>query len=284
MTEMVMEQKEQAVAVSAFAKRNANKERIAREEEELQQLTSGTERKEESEGEPENAEERSFKKRYGDLRRYSQEQQTALQKQIDELKGQLKQTTEQQIKFPKTEEELDAWSRTYPDVAKIVETIAMKKAKEQAALLEERFRSLDEKEKMTAREKAEVELMTIHPDFAVIRDSDEFHNWVEEQPKWVQQALYENDTDSKAAARAIDLYKHDKGISKAKKTDNYKEAARSVGTRTAKSAPVNDAPAGTFYESQVARMSTREYEAKQEDIAKAIKSNKFVYDLSGSAR
>lgn len=283
MTEMVMEQKEQAVAVSAFAKRNANKERIEKEEEELKQLAEGRS-KEEDTAEPESAEERSFKKRYGDLRRYSQEQQLALQKQIDELKGQLKQTTEQQIKFPKTEEELDAWSRTYPDVAKIVETIAMKKAKEQAAVLEERFRSLDEKEKLTARERAEVELMNMHPDFASIRDSDDFHNWVEEQPKWVQQALYENDTDSKAAARAIDLYKHDKGISKAKRTESYKDAARSVGTRTAKSAPVGDVPAGTFYESQVARMSTREYEAKQEDIAKAIKSNKFVYDLSGSAR
>ena len=43
------------------------------------------------------------------------------------------------------------------------------------------------------RDKAEVELMTAHPDFADIRDSDEFHEWAEEQPKWIQDALYEND-------------------------------------------------------------------------------------------
>ena len=28
-----------------------------------------------------------------------------------------------------------------------------------------------------------------------LRDSDQFHNWVEEQPKWVQNALYENTDD-----------------------------------------------------------------------------------------
>ena len=28
--------------------------------------------------------------------------------------------------------------------------------------------------------------MKIHPDFDTIRDSDDFHNWAEEQPQWVQ--------------------------------------------------------------------------------------------------
>ena len=49
-----------------------------------------------------------------------------------------------------------------------------------------------------------------------IRDSDEFHEWAEEQPKWVQDALYENDNDARSAARAIDLYKADMGIGKEK--------------------------------------------------------------------
>ena len=37
------------------------------------------------------------------------------------------------------------------------------------------------------------------------------------QPKWVQQALYENDNDAKSAARAIDLYKSDMGLTKSGK-------------------------------------------------------------------
>jgi len=230
MTEVVLEQKQQAAAISPFGKRNTNRERIEREEEELKQLAeANTEKPAPAEDNSEDdsnlsAEEKSFKKRYGDLRRHSQQQQHNLQKQIDELKGQLQQSTEKQIKLPKSEEELAEWARAYPDIAKIVETIAIKKAKEQTQEIDNRFKQLDEREQQSAREKAEADLMKAHPDFNDIRDSDEFHNWVDEQPKWVQDALYENDSDARAASRAIDLYKADKGI----KTKQSSSSARFV--------------------------------------------------------
>lgn len=273
--------------VSAFGKRNANTDRIAKEEAELAEMLRGGDPvviKEASEAEPESAEERSFKKRYGDLRRYSQEQQATLQKQVDALLVQLQQSTAQQIKMPKTEDELTAWAEAYPDVAKIVETIAMKKAKEQSSALEDRFKALDEREKLTAREKAEAQLMKLHPDFDTIRDSDEFHDWVNDQPKWVQSSLYDNDTDSVAAARAIDLYKSDKGIRSSKKDTNYSDAAKSIGTRSSKSVPTGDDQSGSFTESQVAKMTIHQYEANQEAINKARQTGKFVYDISGNAR
>ena len=273
--------------VSSFGKRNANTDRIAKEEAELAEMLRGGDPvviKETSEAEPESAEERSFKKRYGDLRRYSQEQQATLQKQVDSLLAQLQQSTAQQIKMPKTEDELTAWAEAYPDVAKIVETIAMKKAKEQSSALEDRFKALDEREKLTAREKAEAQLMKLHPDFDTIRDSDEFHDWVDEQPKWVQASLYENDTDSVAAARAIDLYKSDKGIRSSKKDTNYSDAAKSIGTRSAKSAPTGDDQSGAFSESQVAKMTIHQYEANLDAINKQRQTGKFVYDISGNAR
>jgi hypothetical protein len=206
-----------------------------------------------------------------------------LQKQIDELRSQLQQSTEKQISLPKSEEELAEWAKTYPDVAKIVETIAIKKAKEQTQALDERFKQLDEREHKTSKDKAEAELMRLHPDFDAIRDDDDFHNWVEEQPKWIQDALYDNESDAKAAARAIDLYKADKGI-KVKKSTADKGAAESVNTRSSRSAPTGEITDGVFYESQVSKMSTFEYEKNQEAIAKALQSGKFVYDISGSAR
>lgn len=286
-TEVVLDQKQEVKAFSPFGKRNSTEERIKEEEQELKELQEANKPSDEEStdtgAEPESAEEKSFKKRYGDLRRHSQQQQTQLQSQIDALKAQLEQSTTKQIKFPKTEDELNEWAAQYPDVAKIVETIAMKKAKEQAKEIEDRFRQLDEREQQTAKERAEAELMRLHPDFDSIRDDDAFHDWVEDQPKWVQQALYENDSDARAAARAIDLYKADKGI-KTKKESSSKDAAQSVGTRGARSTPASEDLNGTFYESQVSKMSSHEYEANQEAIAKAIKSGKFVYDLSGSAR
>ena len=288
MTEAVINQNQQAQAFSPFGKRNANKDRIEQEEAELKRLAedkNNPPQDQQDSGDDSNlsGEEKSFKKRYGDLRRHSQQQQTVLQKQIDELRSQLQNSTEKQIKLPKSEEELNEWAKTYPDVAKIVETIAIKKAKEQTQALDERFKQLDEREHQTSKDKAEAELMRLHPDFDVIRDDDDFHNWVEEQPKWVQDALYDNDSDARAAARAIDLYKADKGI-KTKKASSDKGAAESVNTRGSRSAPTGESKDGVFYESQVNKMSTFEYEKNQEAIAKALQSGKFVYDISGSAR
>jgi len=286
MSEMVMEQQSQKTAVVPFGKRNANRERIEREEAELKQLSNENKSSNEDSGDDSNlsAEEKSFKKRYGDLRRHSQQQALSLQKQIDELKQQLTQSTEQQIKLPTSEAELANWARTYPDVAKIVETIAIKKAKEQTAALDERFKALDERDKLTAREKAELELLKLHPDFDTIRDTDDFHNWADEQPKWVQDALYENDTDARSAARAIDLYKVDRNIGKTKSKKEDTSAAQGIRTRSERSAPISQDTDGVIYESQVDKMTSLQYEKNLEAIQKAMQAGKFVYDMTGGAR
>jgi hypothetical protein len=289
MTEVVLEQKSQVAAVSSFGKRNANTERIEHEEAELKKLIDANNNPEDKKIEDADdsnlsAEEKTFKKRYGDLRRHSQQQQTQLQSQIDELRNQLTQSTEKQIKLPKSEDELNAWAAQYPDVAKIVETIALKKIREENQEFKDRMKTLDEREMQTARDKAEAELLKMHPDFDKIRDTDAFHDWVEEQPKWVQNALYENDTDAKAAARAIDLYKSDMGKSNKPVTTYDRDVAQSVGTRRGASSPANANEVGVIYESAVNKMTSQQYEKNQDAIQKAIQSGKFVYDLSGSAR
>ena len=278
------------VKTAGFMKRNANKERIEQEEKEIEELMQSRSATDDEEGdsvddgpEPENAEERTFKKRYGDLRRHAQKKEQDLQKQIDELRTQLEASTRKEIKYPKSEDELTQWMQKYPDVAKIVETIAMKKAKEQASEFETKFKQIDDMKAEAMREKAEAELMRLHPDFNDIRYSDEFHDWVEEQPKWVQDALYDNDNDAVSAARAIDLYKSDKGI-KTKKSSSSKEAAKSIGTRSERSSPDADDAKSYIRESQVQRMYSQEYEKRADEIAEAIRTDKFIYDVSGSAR
>jgi len=283
------QQEVQQVKVAGFIKRSANHERIKEEEEELKQLMENNpqDNNPDNEPEPDSAEERSFKKRYGDLRRHSQKQQVELQKQIDDLKAQLETTAKQGINLPKTEEELDAWANEYPDVARIVETIAIKKAREQSQELETRLQKINAMAEETAKEKAEAELMRLHPDFAKIRDQDEFHEWVEKQPRWVQSALYDNESDAVSAARAIDLYKADKGITAKRSRQSDKDdsiaAARTVRA-TNKARVEFESEDGLFYESQVDKMSSREYEKNQEAIIAAIRAGKFVYDKTGHAR
>lgn len=291
-TEMT-EKVEQVKVASGFAKRNANKKRIEDEEAELEELLKSNEKTEEQSEtteeqddgpEPESAEERTFKKRYGDLRRHAQKKEQELQDQINELRIQLEASTKKEIQYPKSEDELTEWMEKYPDVAQIVETIAMKKAHEQASEFESKFKQIDEMKHEAQREKAEAELMRLHPDFEQIRDTDEFHNWVEEQPKWVQDALYDNDADAVSAARAIDLYKADMGLTDKKKSTKNKDAAKAVGTRSERSSPEGDETKSYIKESDVARMSAAQYEKASEEIAEAIRSGRFIYDMSGSAR
>lgn len=270
---------EQVKVAPFMKKRDTNAERIKETEEELAKL----ETPEVVEEVPENKEEATFKKRYGDLRRHSQQKETQLQKQIDELRTQLESVTKKEIKLPKSDEEVEEWCQAYPDVAKIVETIAIKKAKEMTGALEGRIKKVDELEATTRAEKAEVELMRLHPDFNEIRDTDEFHDWVEQQPKWIQDALYDNDNDARAAARAIDLYKADQGLNKKKATDTSRDAAKNVNTRGGRNQPATT-DTDVIRESDVKRMSDREYEANEDKIMQAMRSGKFVYDVSGNAR
>ena len=309
-TEMTEDKPVQKV-MSGFGKRNANQAKIEQEEKELQELLSKRNKApEETEeeavesvdaeyaedvveevkveaedtAEPESAEERTFKKRYGDLRRHAQKKEQEFQKQIDELKTQLEASTKKEIKYPSSESEMSAWMEKYPDIAKIVETIAMKKAKEQADEFESKFKQIDDMKLEAQREKAEAELMRLHPDFDDIRDSDEFHEWVELQPKWIQDALYDNDSDATSAARAIDLYKADKDIVTKKKSNSNKDAASAVPTKGERNSPEADSNKKTVRESDVMRMSADEYEKNADVIAEAIRNNRFVYDVSGSAR
>ena len=273
-------------------KRSTHEDRIKKDEQELEKLKKQvtgeteetvTEEKAEDEEEPKNAEEKTFKKRYGDLRRHSQEKEREFQKQLDDLKGQLEKATKKEMKLPKSDEDIEAWTKEYPDVAKIVETIAIKKAREQSAELEDRIKRIDEMNESATKERAEVELLKIHPDFEDIRDSDDFHNWAEEQPKWVQDALYENDDDARSAARAIDLYKSDRSISKKGTSNSGKEAAKAVNTKSKVNTP-SDNKNGVIKESDVQRMSADDYEKNSDMIMEAIRSGNFLYDISGSAR
>ena len=225
-------------------------------------------------------EEKSFKKRYGDLRRHMQEKEKEWNKRLETLE---KRSAKDSIIPPKSDEDIEKWAKEYPDVAGIVERIASEKAKEMFSKAESRLQELDEAHTEALRMKAENVIRKTHDDFDDLRQSEEFHNWAEEQPKWVKDALYENMDDPGSVIRVIDLYKIDNGMTPAAKKETKKAAASTVtkGTRTSIDAK---GVSGQIKESDVAKMSTKEFEDRQDEITEAMKSGKFVYDVSGAAR
>ena len=252
------------------------------------QAESNTQQKEKPKAEAQeddddlSAEEKTFKQRYGDIRRHMQDKEKEFADKIAKLEKQLDAATKNELVLPKSEEEIEAWAKKYPDVAGIIEAIASKEADKKASGLDARLAEIEELRSTARREKAEAELAHMHPDFNSIREDDAFHDWASEQPKWVQDALYENTDDAKSVARVIDLYKADKGITTKKSNVADKEAASSIKSK--RSAPPEADDSSTYIrESQVAKMSIKEYEKRQEEILNAQRSGKFIYDVTKRA-
>ena len=216
---------------------------------------------------PANAEDRVFKKRYDDLKRHYDSTIQKHKEELSSLRAQLESST-QQFTPPKSKEELESWKREYPDVYDMVETIAMTKADARAKDVEEKYQNLQKQQEQIAREKAEVELLKVHPDFNDLRQKDDFHEWAQLQDPTIQTWLYENTSNSKLAARAIDLYKMDRGIStlsKKEEKDVKKEAAKAI-SKTRKSTESEIPKKKVWTVSEISRMKPHEFEKHEKDI------------------
>jgi len=216
---------------------------------------------------PAKAEDRVFKKRYDDLKKHYD---STIQKHKDELQSlrtQLESSTTQFVP-PKSKDELEAWRKEYPDVYDMVETIAINKATTRTADLENKYKDLQLQQEQIAKEKAEVELLKLHPDFNDIRANDDFHAWAEQQDPTIQGWLYENTSNSKLAARAIDLYKMDRGLSKLTKKeekDVKKEAAKAI-SKTKKSTESDIPKKKIWTTSEIASLKPHQFEKFEKDI------------------
>lgn len=270
---------EQAVhEKSNVAVMNYKASRVEEEEKEIKELEAqriGVTEEEKVELAPE---EETFKKRYGDLRRHMQSKDSQYTEEVARLKEQLDSVTKKQVKLPKSDEELDDWAQKYPDVAKIVETIATKKVTEARKEVDEKLAYVDQMQKKIKTDKAEQELSTLHPDYAELRNDKDFHDWVGIQPKWIQQALYDNETDFLAASKAIDLYKME---SAPKPT--AKDAAKNVSRPRRSEEPVIESKS-KWSETKVKKLRPDEYEKFEDDIMDSIRKGQFDYDISGAAR
>ena len=266
---------------------NRNRRRIEEDEKELEELQGTKEEvaeEETSDTEDEektlSREEKSFKKRYGDLRRHMSEKETEWKEKFENLEGRMNDSS---IRPPKSEEDVQAWIDKYPDVATIVETIASKKAESMFSKAEKRLQEIDDANYESTRLSYESKIRKTHEDFDDLKNSDEFHDWADEQPKWVQDALYENPDDPASVIRVIDLYKSDKGLTKVAKKAKSKEAASVVSKRSKTSIDATESES-MIKESDVAKMSDKDFENNQEEITKAMRTGKFIYDISGNAR
>jgi len=225
---------------------------------------------------PENAEERVFKKRYDDLKRHYDSTLGKHKDEVRTLRTQLEQSTKQFVP-PKSKDELESWRKEYPDVYEMVETIAMNKADSRAKEMETKYQNLQVQQEQIAKEKAEVELLKMHPDFKDLRSKEDFHQWAAKQDPVIQDWLYENTSNALLTGRALDLYKMDRGLgkySKKEQNDAKKEAAKAISKT--KKAEASDAPIKKVWSNaEISKMSVNEYEKYEEEIDRAVREGRI---------
>ena len=213
---------------------------------------------------PVNAEDKVFKKRYDDLKRHYDSTISKHKNEVSQLKSQLENT---EIVPPKTKEELETWKLKYPDVYDIMKSVAITESKEQAKSVENKLQTLQQAQIEVSKKESELELLKLHPDFKEIRATDEFHEWAKNQDQTIQSWLYDNTSNATLCARAIDLYKMDKGFPAYKKSnkDVKKEAAKAI-TATKKDTGKNIGEKKIWSVEEIAKMKPYEFAKNEKEI------------------
>jgi hypothetical protein len=257
-----------------------NKYRRDLDDKDTDTATEQQDTQEEKEATPEErpvtAEEKAFKKRYDDLKRHYDKTLSNHKNEVTKLKTQIEQSTNKLLP-PKDPNELEAWRSKYPEVYDVIQSVALNQADERAKKLEEKFQFLQGQQSQIAKEKAEVELLKRHPDFAEIRATDAFHEWAQKQDATIQGWLYDNPDNAELAARAIDLYKMDSGIttkSSTKAETKKKDAAKAV-TTTKKGNQISVTEKKIWTVDEISKLKPHEFDKHEKEIMQARREGRI---------
>tara|TARA_R110000823_G_scaffold74077_1_gene170099 strand:- start:2492 stop:3349 length:858 start_codon:yes stop_codon:yes gene_type:complete len=215
----------------------------------------------------------NYKKRYDDLkRRYDQKLGEFRQKEMG-FEARL-QSSQPQYEAPKSQEEIQEFRNTNPDLYDTVETVAHSIAANQLDSLQPRLSALEQREHEIAMREAEQSVRDSHPDYDDLRGDPDFHAWAEEQPEQIQDWVYRNPDNVALASKAIDLYKMEsgKGQNSPKRRSNSRQeskqsAADMVSTKTTN---VESPQQRIWTETEISKMSLDQFDKHEEDIRLAI--------------
>ena len=215
----------------------------------------------------------NYKKRYDDLkRRYDQKLGEFRQKEMG-FEARL-QSSQPQYEAPKSQEEIQEFRNTNPDLYDTVETVAHSIAANQLDSLQPRLSALEQREHEIAMREAEQSVRDSHPDYDDLRGDPDFHAWAEEQPEQIQDWVYRNPDNVALASKAIDLYKMEsgKGQNSPKRRSNSRQeskqsAADMVSTKTTNVEPQQKR---IWTETEISKMSLDQFDKHEEDIRLAI--------------
>ena len=221
----------------------------------------------------------NYKKRYDDLKKHYDAKLNEFSTREQELINEAT-ASRPESQAPKTVEELEDFKAKYPDVYDVVETVSHLQSDARTKDLESQVQAMREREAAALRKEAETELYNKHPDFAEIRDSDDFHDWAASQPEDIQAWVYNNPNNVGLASRAIDLFKQDMGLASNKKKQTRKKSNRSSSSKAADMVSTKtttiDATAEPkiWTQEEIAALPMDEFDRLESEIDKALEEGR----------
>jgi len=222
-----------------------------------------------------------YKKRYDDLKRHYDEKVGEFKTEVETLRKTMTQHAQEMprgVTPPKTAEELEEFKERYPDVFEVVQTVSSLQTESQVAQLREELGSIKEREQELEKQKAFEELLRLQPDFDDIKKDEKFLSWLEEQPTSISDGIYKNNKDARWAARVVDLYKADIGLTTKKKTKSpsaadavTKTPARQVNTEATGDKKIWKA-------SEIGKMKPWQFEEMESELDKARQEGRIDYN------
>jgi methyl-accepting chemotaxis protein len=230
-------------------------------------------------------EEETWKQRYANLKSYSDKNRNEDAKARKALEDRIALLEKKPVDLPSNKEEAREWVSKYPDLAAVIKSLIREDVEYLKEELGPQLQELETTKNEIAMQKAFNTVVKAHPDFPELLNSPEFTEWVDRQPEEkgkIGQAIYDSlhSLDAHAAIKAVEVYKRE--VSPKPKKDTAREVVQSV-SRTSNGTPRQDGKV-TYSESQIEKMSMREYEMNEEAIDIAKRENRFIYDISGAAR
>jgi len=221
-----------------------------------------------------------YKKRYDDLKRHYDEKVGEFKTEIENLRRTMTQHAEEMprgVSPPKTAEELEEFKERYPDVFEVVQTVSSLQTESQVAQLREELGSIKEREQELEKQKAFEELLRLQPDFNEIKTDEKFLTWLEEQPTSISDGIYKNNKDARWAARVIDLYKADTGLTKKKtKSSSAAEAVTKTPVREVRTEATDGKR--IWKASEIGRMKPWEFEKNEAELDTARAEGRIDYN------
>ena len=222
----------------------------------------------------------NFKKRYDDLKKHYDTKLDEWKQEKETMEAQSKAVkTAADYKPPKTPDELKQFKEDYPDIYGVVETIAHQQAGDKLRTVEDKLAQMSEREEDLVRDKAQTELLSVHPDFLELKDNENFQGWLQEQPTSISDGILKNGTDSKWAVRVLDLFKADAGISTKSDTAKLTKSAAEAVTKTSRvKIPEKAGDKKIWKQSDISKLKPHEFESLEKEIDLAAKEGRVTSD------